>query len=53
MKKVFDAWPYGKFIEIQSSLRKKNQGSTFLGNSFINGGNVRDPVQFKLERLLF
>ena len=38
MTTVFHAWPYGRFIEIQSSLKRKklrrtNQGSNFLGGS--------------------
>ena len=39
---------YGRFIEIKSNFRRKkfhrtNQGSNFLGSSFSNGNNVRDP----------
>ena len=38
MPTVFHAWPYGRFIEIQSNLRRKklhrtNQSSNFLGGS--------------------
>ena len=42
----FHVWSYGRFIEIQSNLRKKklyrtNQGSNFLGSRFSNRDNVR------------
>ena len=42
---VFHAWVYGRFIQIQSNLRRKklhrtNQGSNFLGSSFSNRDNV-------------
>ena len=45
MTTVFHAWLYGRFIEIQSNLRKKklhrtNQGSNFLGGSLSNRMNV-------------
>ena len=48
------AWWYGRFIDIQSNLRGKtlhrtNQGSSFLGDSFSNRNNVRDPIQFRRE----
>ena len=51
---VFHAWRYGRFIEIQSNLRRKklngtNQGSNFLGGSFSNRQNVRTPIQFGRE----
>ena len=54
MTTVFHAWPYGRFIEIQSNLRRKklhrtNQGSNFLGGSFSNRDNVRAPIQFRRE----
>ena len=54
MKAVFHKWPYGRFIEIQSNLRRKklhrtNQGSNFLGGSFRNRDNVRAPIQFRRE----
>ena len=54
MTTVFHVWPYGRFIEIQSNLRRKklhrtNQGSNFLGGSFSNTDNVRAPIQFKRE----
>ena len=53
---VFHAWPYGRFIEIQSNLRRKklhtrNQGSNFLGGSYINRDNVRAPIQYGRERV--
>ena len=52
MTTVFHTWLYGKFIEIQSNLRRKklyrtNQGSNFLGGSFSNRDNVRAPIQFR------
>ena len=52
MTTVFHAWPYSKFIEIQSSLRRKklngtNQGHNFFGGSFSNRHNVRAPIQFR------
>ena len=51
MTTVFHAWSYGRFIEIQSNLRRKklhrtNQGSNFLEGSFSNRANVRAPIQF-------
>ena len=54
-----------RFIETQSKLRRKkldrtNLGSNFLGGSFSNRDNVRDPMQFRrdsqrqqLKRLIF
>ena len=47
--------PYGRFIEMQSNLRRKklhrtNQGSNFLGGSFSNRDNARAPIQFRRER---
>ena len=57
MKTVFHAWVYGRFIEIQSNLRRKklhrtNQGSNFLGSSFSNRDHVRTPIQFRRESQL-
>ena len=54
MTTVFHEWSYGRFIEIQTNLRrnkphKMNQGSDFLGGSSSNGDNVRDPIQFRKE----
>ena len=54
MKTVFHAWWDGRFIEIQSNLRRKklhrtNQGSNFLGGKFSNKDNVRVPIQFRRE----
>ena len=51
MTTAFHAWLYGRFIEIQSNVRRKelygtNQGSNFLGGSFHN--RVQEP-QFNLE----
>ena len=51
---MVDSWPYGRFIEIQINLRRKelhrtNQGSNFLGGTFSNGDNVRAPIQFGRE----
>ena len=48
---VFHAWPYGRFITIQSNPRRKKlhgmtQGSNFLGGSFSNRDNVRALIQF-------
>ena len=65
MTTVFHAWPYRKFIETQSNLRRKklhrtNQGSNFLGDTFSNRDNVTPPIQFRresqrqhLKRLIF
>ena len=55
MTTVFHARSYGRFIELQSNLRREelhraNQGFNFLGDSFRNRGNVRAPVQFRRER---
>ena len=57
MATVFHARNYHKFIEIKSSIRRKklhrtSQGSSFLGGSFSNRGNIRTPVQSKEERPL-
>ena len=46
---------HGRFIELQSHLRRKeldimNQGSNFLGDGFSNRGNVRAPIQYRRER---
>ena len=54
MATVFHAWPDDRFIEIQSNLRRMkfhrtNQGSNFLGGTFRNRDNVRDPIQFRRE----
>ena len=51
---VFHGWPYGRFIEIHSHLRRKklhrtNQGTNFLGGSFSNRDNVMAPIQFRRE----
>ena len=50
---VFHTWPYGKFIEIQSTLRRKklhrtNKVPVFFGGSFNNTDNVRKstPASF-------
>ena len=56
MTRVFHAWPYGRFTEIKSNLRRKklhimNQSSNFLGNSFGNRDNVRTPIQFRRKSL--
>ena len=55
MTTVFPARPFGRFIEIQSNLRRKklhraNQGSNFLRRSFSNRDNLRAPIQFRRER---
>ena len=54
MTTICHAWPYGRFIAIQSNLRRKklqktNQGSNFLGSSFSNRENIRAPIQFRRE----
>ena len=54
MISVFHVWPYGRFTEIQSNLRRKkldrtNQRTNFLGRNFINRNNVRVPVQLRRE----
>ena len=53
-RQQFHAWPYGRFVETQSNLRRKklhrtNQGSNFVGVSFINRDNIRIPIQFGRE----
>ena len=55
MRTVFNARPYGRFVEIQSNLRRKtlhttNQGSVLLGGSFRNRDNVKAPIPFRRER---
>ena len=47
---VFNAWTYGRFIEIHSNHRKKklhrmNQGSNFFRGSFSNKDHLRAPTQ--------
>ena len=54
MTAVFHAWPYDKFIEIQSQFRRKklhktNQGANFLGLSLRNRDNIRAPIQIRRE----
>ena len=54
MTTVFHALPYGRFVEIQTNLRRQklhrnNQGSNFLGGSFSNRDNVRAPIPFRRE----
>ena len=54
MTTVFHAWPYGRFIGLQSNLRRKklhktNQGSNFLRGSFSNRDHVRAQIQFRRE----
>ena len=54
MTTIFHAWLYGRFIEIQSNLRKKklhrtNPDSNFLGGSLSNRMNVKAPIQFRRE----
>ena len=54
MTTVFHAWLYGRFIGIQSNLRRKslhrtNQGSNCLGGSFCNRDDVRASIQFWTE----
>ena len=54
MTTVSYARSYGRFIEIQSNLRRKklrrtNLGSNFLGGNFSNRDNVRAPIQSRRE----
>ena len=65
MTTAFHTWAYGRFIEIQSNLRRKklhrtNHISNSLGGSFNNRDNVRAPIPFRndsqpmhLKRLFF
>ena len=55
MTTVFHAWPYGRFIEIQSNPSRRkphrtNQGSNFLRVSFSNKDNLRFTFQFRREK---
>ena len=57
MTAVLHAWPYGRFIEIQSNLRRKklyrtNQGSNCLGGSFSNRANIRAQIQWVSASLM-
>ena len=57
MATVFHTWQYGRFIEMQSNLRRKklhraNQGSNFLAGIFSNRDNVRASIQFRRESLI-
>ena len=52
MTTVFYAWLYGRFIEIQSNLRREKlhrmkQGSNLC--SFSNKNSVTAPIQIKRE----
>ena len=54
MTTVFYTWAYGRFIEIQSNLKRKelhrtNQSSNFRGDSFSNRDNVKTPIQSRRE----
>ena len=54
MTSVFHGWPYGRFIEIQSNLRRMklnrtNQSANFPGGSFSNRDNVKVLIQFRKE----
>ena len=54
MTTIFHAWPDGRFIEIQSNLRRKklhrmNQGLNFLRGSFSNTDKVRALIKFRRE----
>ena len=45
---------YGRYIDIQSNIRRKklprtNQGSNLLEGSFSNRDNVKAPIQFRRE----
>ena len=45
MTTIFHTWAYGRFIKIQSNLRRKklyrtNEGSNFRGGGFSNVDNV-------------
>ena len=54
MRTALHTWSNGRFIEVESNLRRKklrrtNQGSNFLGDNFSNWDNVRAPIQFRRE----
>ena len=54
---VFHARVYGRFIEIQSNLRRKklhrmNQGSNFLGGTFSKVRYLKPLGGFKVEATL-
>ena len=55
MTTVFHGWSYGRFIDIETNLRRKKlhitkQGSNFLGGSCSNRDNVKAaPIQFGRE----
>ena len=54
MINVFHAWPFGRFIETSSNLKRKKlhrmkQGFNFLGGSSSNRYNVRTTIQFRRE----
>ena len=50
MTEIFHARLHGRFRQIQSNRRRMNQGSNFLGGSFMNRDNVKTPIQFRRER---
>ena len=54
MTTVLHALSYGRFMKIQSYLRRKklhrtNQGSNFLGGTFSNRDNVTAQIQLRRE----
>ena len=49
MATIFQARPYGRFLDIKCNCKRKkldgtNQGSTYLGGRFINRDNVRSQL---------
>ena len=49
---VFHVWPFGRYMEIHSNLKRKklhraNQRSNFPGDRFSNRDNVRAPIKFR------
>ena len=55
MTTVFHTWAYGRFIEIQSNLRRKklhrmNHSSNFHRGSFSNRDNVRATATIRFGR---
>ena len=52
MTTEFQAWLFGRFIEIHSrsmKFHRTNYGSNILGDTFRNRDNVRAPIQSRTE----
>ena len=53
MTTVFHAWPYGRFIGLQSNLRRKKLHKTNQGSNFLRGSFRRESQPQHLKRRFF